>query len=553
MVRFILHFGEMVLAMYVGMLVYMPIQNLLPHAFQSVGMAVFMAWPMVLWMRVRGHAWRHGFEMAGAMLIPWAAIVGLQAALGFGWLEPVEGLAMYVGMLGYMLVRREHYTHGPSLPRLKAAAAYVAAIVLVPALVGFANLSYKTFASVEPVAAPPFTGTFPAPPAADPARGVAVVLAGHHGAEIGDTLESYEILARSGLFNVYSVAPERTVLPLKAGFGYGYPSSLDFVPHLSFADYDAQVGRAPDLLAIPYFEADPSSPDDAAVFDWIRAHAGPNTTILGICSGTMVLADSGLLANRTATSNTGTFDYVQSHSPTTTWLRGLRYVDDGNIITSTNLTGGVDATLHVVDRLAGRAAALDVARQIGYTGTNALDDPSFTPDDSSVWPIVLNAAFARPKEQLGVRVDEGVSELALAGIIDPYVASGTARPFAMAVERGIVRSRDGFLFLPRYDGQTVPALDRVLVAADVVSGQSAYDASLRDLAVRQSGVVARATASGVFFAANPQDFIGAAWPVSEIVTYLTLSACGAALVFGLRRRPSSPTSQTAQPDLALAR
>jgi putative intracellular protease/amidase len=564
-IRFVLHFGEMVAAMYVGMLLYMPVQNLLPSASHQVGMALFMAWPMVVWMRVRGHAWRHGFEMAAAMLIPWAALVGLQTVLGLSWIQTAAGVAMYLGMLGYMLVRREHLTHvasnprprlaprmaralarslGPSLarslgPRLKTGAAYLAAIVLVPALVGFANLTYKTFADVEPMESPSFSGLLPAPPTPDPNRKTAVVLAGSRGAEIGDTLESYEILARSGLFNVYSIAPERTVLPLKPGFGFGRPSSLDFVPHFSFAEYDAQIGGAPDLIAIPYFEADPTSPADAPIFDWIRDHAGPNTTILSICSGTMILADTGLLANRTATTNTGTFDYVQSHSPSTALVHNVRYVDDGNIITSTNLTGGVDATLHLVDRLAGRAAALDVAHQIGYSETDALDDPSFAPDDSFFYPITVNAALSGQKERLGVRVDDGVSELGLAGIIDPLVASGTARPIALADERRIIASRYGFLFLPRYDAQTSPALDRVVVPPAADAGVSAYDAMLRDLAQRHNGAVAQATANGVFFAADARDFAGAAWPVSQIVTFLTLSLCGAALAFGLRRGPST--------------
>src|SRR5438093_8251888 len=72
--RFVLHFGEMVLAMYVGMLIYMPLEGFIPVSLQGIGMALFMAWPMVVWMRIRGHGWRHGFEMALAMLVPWAAV-----------------------------------------------------------------------------------------------------------------------------------------------------------------------------------------------------------------------------------------------------------------------------------------------------------------------------------------------------------------------------------------------------------------------------------------------------------------------------------------------
>jgi AraC family transcriptional activator FtrA len=578
--RFALHYGEMVLAMYVGMLIYMPLEGFIPLSLQGIGMALFMAWPMVAWMRIRGHGWRHGFEMAAAMLMPWAALLILAKAI-----PPLGNVAdwgMYLGMLGIMLVRRDHFTHGGAhqhakldsarvgrkparrLPwrRVLLVSAYVIAIVLVPSIVGFTNVTYKYFGPGEPVESPTFSAALAAPPTPDPNKKIAVVLSSASGAEIGDTLEAYEILARSGVFNVYSVAPERTVLPLVPGAAgpRGWPSSLDFVPHFSFAEYDAQIAAPPDLITIPYLN-NYDAQRDAAVVDWIRGHFGAHTTILGICSGNMTLADTGLVAGRSATSNTGTFDYVESHSPTTTWLQNVRYVDDGNIITSSNLTAGIDASLHVVDRFAGRAKALDVARQIGYTQTAALDDPAFQPPTftSFVVPTAINASLEGPKQQLGVLLYDGVTELGLSGLVDPYTGSGTARTFVMAPERRIVTSRDGFQFLPRYDFNSVPALDRVVVPAgennsakqqvsaawsaaqpgrpaediyqNVGSGETAYDASLRDIAQEHNGSLAHAVADGLFYTANPQDFANASWPVPEVIAQLVLMLLGAAIVF----------------------
>lgn len=65
---------------------------------------------------------------------------------------------------------------------------------------------------------------------------------------------------------MYSVARRRTVLPLQPGASCG-ASSLDFVPHFSFAEYDPQIGRAPDVIAIPWFESGYSAEGDAAVLD----------------------------------------------------------------------------------------------------------------------------------------------------------------------------------------------------------------------------------------------------------------------------------------------
>jgi hypothetical protein len=76
-------------------------------------MGVFMTVPMVIWMIVRGHGWRHSAEMAFAMVAPVAATIGL-SLLGVGesqpWISKVSHLGMLLGMLIAMLYRRDHYT-----------------------------------------------------------------------------------------------------------------------------------------------------------------------------------------------------------------------------------------------------------------------------------------------------------------------------------------------------------------------------------------------------------------------------------------------------------
>src|SRR5579864_9443656 len=480
--RFVLHFAEMWIAMLVGMLLYMAIPGVmvLPAFIHQVGMAISITVPMVVWMRIRGHAWRHGIDMSLAMLIPWAVVLVLANVLP--WLAGASTPAMALGMLGFMLLHREHYAggahhHGTAVPgsqaqprghiprrRMFLGTAYVFAILLTPAILGTANLAAKMApGAVEPLQSPTYSGALPAPPALDPSKKIAVVISGPRGVEIGDAMEAFEILARSDIYNVYTVAPERTPLTLYPGPTLG-ASSIDFIPHFSFADYEAQVGRAPDLIAIPYFDPAYSPGGDAATLDWIRTHFGPNTTILGICAGNIILADTGLVAGRNATTNTGTFDRVQAASPTTNWLHDLRYVDDGNIVTASNLTSGIAGALHVVDREAGRAKALDVARQIGYTHTEVLDDPSFNPTDEGLTFRFADAALSGPAEKLGIVMYDGMTELGLSGIIDPILGSESARTYGIAPERRIIRTANGLDLLPRYSFESVPTLDRVILA-----------------------------------------------------------------------------------------
>ena len=118
------HFGEMVLAMFVGMVVLGGAAELLfaaagsslsdqPGGTQGTLMGLNMTVPMVLWMRHRGHAAARTVEMALSMIVPslaaaalaWAGALGSAAALG------IQHAVMIPAMLGVMLWRYQDYSH----------------------------------------------------------------------------------------------------------------------------------------------------------------------------------------------------------------------------------------------------------------------------------------------------------------------------------------------------------------------------------------------------------------------------------------------------------
>jgi flagellar biosynthetic protein FliP len=134
------HLIEMILAMMVGMAIFSGVRALLdPTGFATalrdhldaryLAMTGFMALPMVLLMRFRGHSWERTAEMAGAMVVPVAAAC-LLWRFGLGAVVPwvsgealgtVSHVAMYVGMLLAMLYRFGDYAHaGPHASRGRA-------------------------------------------------------------------------------------------------------------------------------------------------------------------------------------------------------------------------------------------------------------------------------------------------------------------------------------------------------------------------------------------------------------------------------------------------
>jgi hypothetical protein len=121
--RFIAHYVEMVVVMFLGMFVLMVPTGWLLSAFGTSSsdlspvmnnfvMALTMTVPMVAWMRYRGHAWRLNAEMAASMLIPSFVVMALLAA-GIAKSEALmvpEHVGMLACMIAAMLVRRAEYS-----------------------------------------------------------------------------------------------------------------------------------------------------------------------------------------------------------------------------------------------------------------------------------------------------------------------------------------------------------------------------------------------------------------------------------------------------------
>jgi YtkA-like len=147
-VRFFVHFSEMALAMLLGMVVLGIVNSaiLAPRGFHlsqfpevyTLAMAFAMTVPMVLWMWVRGHCWRHSAEMTAAMFVPAAVCIGF-CSLGLlprttmlSWYH----LLMWVAMLGIMLFRWNDYAGG-SAPVLNKVLLAIGVLLCVGVLSAF--------------------------------------------------------------------------------------------------------------------------------------------------------------------------------------------------------------------------------------------------------------------------------------------------------------------------------------------------------------------------------------------------------------------------------
>lgn len=100
------------------------------------------------------------------------------------------------------------------------------------------------------------------------------------------------------------------------------------------------------------------------VVAWI-AHCAQNAQLVAsVCTGAFLLAAAGLLDGREATTHHEDIADLRAGFPAVTVRENRRWIDTGSIVTSAGISAGIDMSLHLVERLAGRELALATAAQM---------------------------------------------------------------------------------------------------------------------------------------------------------------------------------------------
>jgi transcriptional regulator GlxA family with amidase domain len=132
-------------------------------------------------------------------------------------------------------------------------------------------------------------------------------------------------------------------------------------PHYTLEDHPAL-----DVLVIPGGWGVWAAVREDEVVAWVRRMAEHVTIMSSVCTGAFLLGQAGLLEGRKATTHWMSLDRLAEEFPRTEVQRGVRWVDEGNLVTSAGIEAGIDMSLHLVERLLGREAAETTARRMEY-------------------------------------------------------------------------------------------------------------------------------------------------------------------------------------------
>jgi transcriptional regulator GlxA family with amidase domain len=143
------------------------------------------------------------------------------------------------------------------------------------------------------------------------------------------------------------------------------------------ADYGFDDCPQLDLLMVPGGFGTITELKNEAMLDWLRKRAEDAEIVMSVCSGSALLAKAGLLDGRRATSNKQYFQLAVDQGPSVNWVYKARWVDDGNRVTSSGVSAGIDMALHVIGRLYGTKAAENLAAITEYQWHRDADNDPF--------------------------------------------------------------------------------------------------------------------------------------------------------------------------------
>lgn len=289
--------------------------------------------------------------------------------------------------------------------------------------------------------------------------------------ETTDYLMPYGILARADVADVVTLATQPGPVTL-------YPA-LKVQPHATIAAFDAAHPDGADYVIVPAMTPD----DDATALQWIRSQAGKGAIVIGVCVGATVVANTGLLDGKRATTHWYSVRDLQKHSEVR-YAADRRLVVDRGVATTTGITASMPMALTLIEAIAGRARAEAVARDIGLAAWDARhrsDAFQFT-RPFALTAIANTLAFWK-HEQLGIALTSGIDEVSLALVADAWSRTYRSRAVTFAATADAQTSRGGLRILPDQIADDWPAT-RTVPGAVTRPPAQALDETLRAIDAR---------------------------------------------------------------------
>ncbi len=137
------------------------------------------------------------------------------------------------------------------------------------------------------------------------------------------------------------------------------------------------IKKQVEIFLIPGGHGTRKEVDNIQLIDKVTEVCQLSKFVFTVCTGSAILAKTGLLDGKKATSNKKAFDWVTTQGKHVDWIRKARWTKDEKFYTSAGVSAGMDMTLGFLQDIHGIEFARKVAFEIEYNWIENMDEDNF--------------------------------------------------------------------------------------------------------------------------------------------------------------------------------
>jgi transcriptional regulator GlxA family with amidase domain len=173
-----------------------------------------------------------------------------------------------------------------------------------------------------------------------------------------DAIGPYEVFAlaakqRQGLLTVSLIAP-----------------SLDPVTCVNglrlFPTHDFKSAPSLDIVVVPGGVGTRKAAQRPEIVEWVRNSSAHAEWTASVCSGARLTLAAGIAAGRRITTHWSVIEELRAQGLAAAVLDDVRFVRDGQLVSSAGISAGIDMSLWLVGQLADPDLARSVQREMEY-------------------------------------------------------------------------------------------------------------------------------------------------------------------------------------------
>jgi len=198
------------------------------------------------------------------------------------------------------------------------------------------------------------------------------------GVQIIDYTGPYEVFGQAN-YQVHLVSKTKgrivTSMGMKVETDYGFEDCPDV-----------------DVLLIPGGGVNRTLEDEEAIA-WVKAKAEATPHVISVCNGAYILAETGLLDGKSATTFYRLIDGLAHRAPKVKVVSDKRFVESGKFVITAGLSSGIDGSLYLISKMRGLPEAQRTALNLEYNWVRGTEYARANFADRLLIPQIIGRDF----------------------------------------------------------------------------------------------------------------------------------------------------------------